>query len=198
MKFTLTFLFTLTFISAFCQDIILTNSGKEISSKIIEINLLEVKYKKFEYLDGPIITILKKDILKINYQNGTTETFEFDLSNPFPKVDSTELYSPEKLKLLGFTDAKKYYTGARSGSGGVILTNIVSPILGLIPAIATSATFPNETNLNYQNSDLWKKPEYRLNYIKQSKKIKQKKIWVSWAVSGVTMYIINLIILKSL
>ena len=70
----ITTIFIITYIllssSLFSQDLILTKSKKEIKSKVIEIGLNEVKYKDYDNLDGPIIVILKSEIIVIKYANG--------------------------------------------------------------------------------------------------------------------------------
>ena len=58
------------------QDLIIKNDKTELKSKITEVLSSEIKYKKWEMLDGPIYTINKTDIFMIIYQNGTRETFE--------------------------------------------------------------------------------------------------------------------------
>lgn len=63
-------------ISAFSQDIILTTSATEINAKVLEINEETIKYKKFDYQDGPTFTIKKTDVVGIRYQNGTIELFQ--------------------------------------------------------------------------------------------------------------------------
>lgn len=70
------FLF-LTFCAATinAQDVIVKRDGSTILSKVTEIGLNEVKYKKFSNQTGPIYSILKSDILSINYENGEKETF---------------------------------------------------------------------------------------------------------------------------
>jgi len=57
------------------SDIIVLKSGNEIKAKIIEITLTEIKYKAFDYLDGPLKTVAKSDVYVINYANGTREFF---------------------------------------------------------------------------------------------------------------------------
>ena len=57
------------------QDLITKKTGEDISSKVVEINLNEVKYKKWDNQDGPLISISKSDILMIRYQNGTKDLF---------------------------------------------------------------------------------------------------------------------------
>jgi hypothetical protein len=61
---------------AFSQDIIITKDSQKINAKIIEINIDNIKYKKFNNLEGPIYTLLKSDIVTIIYQNGMIDVFE--------------------------------------------------------------------------------------------------------------------------
>lgn len=55
------------------QDYITLKSGEEIKSKVTEITSNEIKYKKFENLDGPIISIDKSTVFMIKYKNGTKD-----------------------------------------------------------------------------------------------------------------------------
>lgn len=55
------------------QDVIVKTDGEEIEAKVIEIGLSEIKYKRFDNPEGPIIVITKSDVFKINYENGTYE-----------------------------------------------------------------------------------------------------------------------------
>ena len=65
-----------TYFSAQSQDVIIKTDKKEIKAKILEIEEHIVKYKKFEFLDGPSYTINKSEVFMIIYKNGTRETFE--------------------------------------------------------------------------------------------------------------------------
>jgi len=56
-----------------CQDIIVLKNGDEIKSKVLEITPNEIKYKKFDNIDGPTISILKTDVFMVKYPNGTKE-----------------------------------------------------------------------------------------------------------------------------
>ena len=60
----------------FAQDVIITKDSKKINAKVTEVNVSDIKYKKFDNLDGPIYTILKSNIVSILYQNGQVEAFE--------------------------------------------------------------------------------------------------------------------------
>jgi len=57
-------------------DLIITNQGEEIESKIIEINVDIIKYKMFSNLDGPIRVIRISEVFMIKYKNGDKEVFK--------------------------------------------------------------------------------------------------------------------------
>lgn len=79
-------LFVVTAIGASAQDIITTNDDTSFAAKVIEITPDAVKYKKFNNPNGPLYTILKKDVKVINYENGTKEMFNKTVT---PKAEST-------------------------------------------------------------------------------------------------------------
>lgn len=60
---------------AIAQDIITFTNGDQVKAKILEITTTEVKYKKFDYLTGPTITVAKQDIFMVKYPNGDKEVF---------------------------------------------------------------------------------------------------------------------------
>lgn len=72
-------------ISAYAQDYITLKSGEEIKSKVTEITSNEIKYKKFDNLDGPIISIDKSTVFMIKYKNGTK-----DIINPIKDNTQTD------------------------------------------------------------------------------------------------------------
>ncbi len=56
-------------------DILFLKNGKVIKIKTIEINESDIKYKRFDHLDGPNYVISKDDVKKIIYKNGLIEEF---------------------------------------------------------------------------------------------------------------------------
>ncbi|MBP7809169.1 MAG: hypothetical protein KA163_07750 [Bacteroidia bacterium] len=63
-------------VNSFAQDIIMKHDGDEIKSKIVEINESQIKYKRFDYLEGPTIVVSKASVFYIKYENGKKEVFE--------------------------------------------------------------------------------------------------------------------------
>lgn len=58
------------------QDTIVSKNGNRHIVKVEKIDVENVEYKKWSFLDGPSYVIPKKDIEVINYANGYTETFK--------------------------------------------------------------------------------------------------------------------------
>lgn len=58
---------------AYSQDIIIKKSGEEIKAKILEMGVNEIKYKRFDFQDGPVYTIGKNDVVLVRYENGVNE-----------------------------------------------------------------------------------------------------------------------------
>lgn len=55
------------------QDLIVRRDGQSVKAKITEVNPDNVRYKRFDNLEGPTFTILLSDIQSITYENGTTD-----------------------------------------------------------------------------------------------------------------------------
>ena len=59
----------------FAQDIITKRDGVDIEAKVLEVSDEYVKYKKFDYQDGPTYNVKKSEILIIRYENGSKDIF---------------------------------------------------------------------------------------------------------------------------
>jgi hypothetical protein len=73
----------LTFLVSICsqtfaQDILYKKDNTKIEAKILEITPTTIKYNLFNYQEGPLITIDKKEVAMIIYQNGTREIIKSD------------------------------------------------------------------------------------------------------------------------
>ena len=80
----------------FAQDIITKRDGVDIEAKVLEVSDEYVKYKKFDYQDGPTYNEKTSEILMIRYENGSKDIFlEKDKVEPQnsykPKVDRNGL-----------------------------------------------------------------------------------------------------------
>lgn len=59
----------------YAQDEIIMANGDVLKSKIVEVGLNEVKYRKWENQVGPVYTVPRAHIFMIKYENGTKDVF---------------------------------------------------------------------------------------------------------------------------
>jgi hypothetical protein len=59
-----------------CNDVITMMSGDEVQTRIEEIGPTYVKYRRCDYLTGPLITTNTDNIFRIKHANGMTRVFE--------------------------------------------------------------------------------------------------------------------------
>jgi hypothetical protein len=163
---------------SFSQDIITTKAGEDILAKISEVGHTEIKYRKFDNPDGPMFTLLRSDVLMIRYENGTKDVF-----NDEPKPATVSPAPNANLYLQGQMDASTYYEGYKGAGTGTLLVSLLSPLAGLIPAIACSSTRPRDQKLMYPDADLMKNTNYHNGYTQRAKKIKSKKVWKNWLIA---------------
>ncbi|MES2286624.1 MAG: hypothetical protein V4547_13130 [Bacteroidota bacterium] len=93
-------IFLLSLLTLFCtfsfaQDTIIKSNGDQIFAKILEISTTEVKYKKFNFQEGPIYIESKSNIQLIKYSNGTKEEFQSQQTKTadIPVENSSDYYS---------------------------------------------------------------------------------------------------------
>ncbi len=162
------------------QDIITKRSGEKVPAKVLEITTAQVKYKHFDRVNEPLYTLNKSDILLIEYENDTEEVF--DPANTLSTVDTPptpnlEMYSK------GQSDAVNFYKGYKAASTGTFVVSLLSPAVGLIPALATSTTPPKDKNLDFPSHELKTNPDYLSGYNQRSRKLKSNKVWTNWGIA---------------
>ncbi|WP_266367019.1 hypothetical protein [Tellurirhabdus rosea] len=118
-------------------------------------------------------------------------TVVVDRENAAPVVRKTD-YAVEYYR--GTRDADQYYTGYKGAGTGTLIASLISPLAGLIPAIACSTTPPREMSLGYPNSTTYEHADYRMGYNRQAKKIKSRKVWTNWGIGLGTNLILALIL----
>lgn len=60
-------------VSTFAQDIIYMMDGSEVEAKLMEISSSEIKYKRFDNLEGPLFVLERQKVFKVKYMNGQSE-----------------------------------------------------------------------------------------------------------------------------
>ena len=170
------------------QDVIYKVSGEEISGRVMEVGPSTVSYKEMENPKGPIYRLEKDSVAKIVYENGTKDV----LKTKNKKVETDINYF-----IKGQRDADRFYQDYKTASISTLVISLLSPLVGLIPALATSLSRPKEGNLGYPNSELFKRKDYRRGYKHRAKKIKSRKVWTNWGVALGVNFIIVLFMISS-
>jgi len=62
-------------LAANAQDIILKKDASDIKAKVFEITDQQIKYKDFDFQDGPMYIINISEVFMITYENGKREVF---------------------------------------------------------------------------------------------------------------------------
>ena len=89
-KILLLSIFFFSFSLTFAQDTILKRNNDKIVAKIFEISPTEVKYKKYDFQDGPTYIDKKSDIKMIVFANGMKEAFEEEKPKQVIVTNNTE------------------------------------------------------------------------------------------------------------
>lgn len=162
-------------ISLNAQDLITKRNGEDIKAKVIEIGLNEVKFKRSDNLNGPLIIIAKSEILLIRYENGSKSIFE-ESNNSVTKI---ELPKGLNWNTQAEIDAQKYYRGYRKHWVGTFIPCIfIGPLFGLIPAGGNSHAKIKELDMiNNKNPEWFNNKEYKDSYTDYAKKMKRKRVW---------------------
>ena len=92
LKTLLFIIFLLGIITTHAQDKLYKLDNSKLEVKVLEIGPKEIKYKKWNNLEGPIYTVSKNDIIMILYQNGESEIIN---SPPTKESVAKETISPE-------------------------------------------------------------------------------------------------------
>ena len=148
---------------SYSQDVLTKKNGEDIQAKVLEVTSSEVKYKKFDNLNGPNFTVLKSNLLMIRYQNGSKDDFS-NIVNEFTH---------------GQNDAITYYQGYKAAATGTLLTTILpisGPGFSYYMFVQPSSNPPRNENLGYPDNNLMNNQEYAKGYVQKAQQIKRKKV----------------------
>lgn len=158
------------------QDTIVLKNNSKLLVKVSNIGLNEINYSNYFNDEGTIYNINKIDVDYIAYANGNLQ--KIDTPNAVAVNEA-----PKDLYFRGQKDAGQFYTGYQPAGTGTLVVSLLSPLVGLIPAVACSTTPPKRHNLEFPDSNLFQNPDYQNGYIKEAKKIKSRKVWKNWAIA---------------
>ena len=132
--FVVSLLFTLLCFKAQGQDVIIKKSGEEIKGQVTEILDMEIKYKKFDNLTGPVYSIKKSEVVLIIYANGKKEVINSENS---PVVSQSQ-------QTINVNSVVNGGNIGRARAGSILNYALIAPILGLgVAAIAVDQEDPS-------------------------------------------------------
>ncbi len=105
LSFTKRFVIAFFLLSVQCraQDTVVKRNSEKIIAKILEVLPSEIKYKMFNYQDGPLITVPKWELKEVIYKNGMRENYD----STKPPVAVKEIEPKKDLSI--FISGKFYY-----------------------------------------------------------------------------------------
>jgi len=209
MKATIPLLvFLLVSVYAAAQDVLVKRNGDEIKAKVLTITPSEITYllpanpKDSAAAPAQEQTIARQDVFMVKYENGAKEVFEDQGTTEMRTV----AYEPETKPIAvrkenqadmfqrGKFDAMNYYHGYTGAATGTLIVSLLSPVVGLVPAIACSAAPPTQQSLHFPSYEHYKDGSYQTGYRQQAHRMKAGRVWRNWGIGlGVNVALIVLL-----
>ncbi len=116
------------------QDLIIKKNGDEIKSKVVEIDELKIKYRKYENLSGPVYSVNSSEVFMIKYENGSKDvlntiepvTQKNELTPKLTEIEKKDVDKPNKTQApkVNLKTLKTKHFGISFGLGSSYNTNI--------------------------------------------------------------------------
>lgn len=189
--------FFLSIFNSFSQDKIYLYSGDYIDAKVTEVGSAEIKYKKYNYQDGPTIVVSISEIVMIIYENGDKDVFaEVKKANENNSINENTIgKSSAEMMRVGEEDARIKYTSYKPFWGTFVPTIIFSPA-GIVTGLIIGLCKPTAGAIKQTNPDsnLIKNPDYLSGYKHKMKQKKWGRVWggfgIGIAVNVFTYYLL--------
>lgn len=184
-------------------DVIVRRNGEKIEGFVRDIRENDIYYNQATMPDGLFRTIPTADVAAILYHDGKVQTF----SQPSPAPAAVPAPAPPatqyvdnfatpaqpppagaamtdgQLYLKGLGDGHMFYTRYSAAGTGTLIVSLLSPLAGLIPAIACSSTPPKIKNLEVPYSSYSNDPHYLMGYKVAAKKKKSRRVWKNFGIA---------------
>lgn len=105
--------------------------------------------------------------------------------------NASKSFSNDSTYTSGFNDGFNKYTGYKGIATGTFVTSLLSPILGLAPAIGGSSGDPRVDFFTMPQNN-----QYKYGYIAGAKSIRNKKVWNNWVLGTVINVAITFVTVK--
>lgn len=181
------------------QDVMFKKEGDSLLVKVTEISLTDIKYYRFDNLEGSNYSIQINSVDSIVFENGIRQVFGVSRANNSNNV--LDVYTKDdelkilNYKIVGREDAQKFYQARNSGAVWTLITTVsFSPLVGIVTALSCATTQPSFYNLNYPNTSEAQNFDYYRAYVEEAHAKKRKKVWKAYGIgSGVWVLLILLL-----
>lgn len=197
-KISLILLFFSSFLvcHTYAQDVILKRTGEKLSIKVKSLSDSLITYAtadKTNPTGETLVVISVSEVASITYESGQRISFVEPLqpapANSYAR-DSPRLTQSE-LFTKGRGDAIVYYQGYKGAATGTLIVSLLSPLVGLIPAVACSATPPSVYRVVTPDSRMLSNVDYTNGYLRESRRIKARRVWTNWGIGlGVNLALV--------
>ncbi len=161
------------------QDQIMKADGSKMVAKVERITRDSVFARSADSLTSHL-AFTKSDLSAIFFHDGVKIYFTGNAPDNLP-ADSICLTADY---LRGVEDANLNYTNYSTAGTITLLTSMVFPVVGLIPALSCSHTSPRPENLGIVPNPSVTGTDYLAGYTRQAKRIKSKKVWKNYAIGA--------------
>lgn len=117
----------------FAQDVIVKVDNSTILAKVLTVDAQNVSYKKWDNQNGPTYTLLVKEILQINYANGSVDKFE---NNKISTNSTSTAIASSAAPTITANDIERIVINSRAGRGKIIGGACVLGLVG-VPSLIT-------------------------------------------------------------
>ena len=156
------------------QDVIHKINGEVLQVQIIATSKADITYMaKTANNNDTTITIDRDEVVSFRR---SSENLEYAQAKEYTSQERLAIYEEGKM------DADIYYTRYKRPGTLVLVTSLISPIVGLIPAIISSSTPVKEHNKWYPTSKTPRIDAYYGGYAKQAKRKKQQVVWRNFTI----------------
>jgi len=183
-------------------DVIVRQNGEKIEGFVRQIRENDIYYGQPNMPEDVFRTISINDVAVILYHDGKVQTFAQPTSapsaaptpEPAPTQYVDNFATPAQppasapmdeglLYMKGVGDAQTFYSRYTPAGTGTLIVSLLSPLAGLIPAIACSSTPPKVKNLGMPYSSYSTNPHYLMGYKAEAKKKKSRKVWKNFGIA---------------
>lgn len=192
----------------FAQDVLYKINGNNLIVNITDADEYRVKFTLYDDVDDTEYSIGTDKLVRILYADGTRVNFDNERvrdadvriqtkSDGESSAVNSGAGGSEEMSMFakGRRDGEIYYTQHVGAGTGTLFASLLSPLVGLIPAAATSSAMPKEMNLGYPDRELFKNSDYRAGYEQAAHQKKREKVWNNWWVGfGVNLAVLLLFV----